>query len=169
MKYYLANAGRLTLPTHIKCYRVQNRQQYYDISHLYENILKHKLQIIVQTLFLSSHIPELVMMGITWSTNIPKIIRRGMDQLITCSPIYCTEDNGENWLHLRHTLDRIYLASILYVQYAMLCESDFTLWVQRVLSWSVPSVCPLVHPTFHLATLNDVKAVQATIFHVHIW
>ena len=35
-----------------------------------------------------------------------------MGKLNTHSPIYCMKDNWENWLNLRHTLDRMYLTSI---------------------------------------------------------
>ena len=38
------------------------------------------------------------------------------EKLITHSHIYCMKVNGENISHLIHTLSRIYLASILYVQ-----------------------------------------------------
>ena len=39
-----------------------------------------------------------------------------MGELKTYSPIYYIMDNGDNMLHLTHTLDKIYLTGILYVQ-----------------------------------------------------
>ena len=57
------------------------------------------------------------LMMIKWSTNVHLIIRREMSQVITHSPISCVQDNGENRLHLRHTLDRTYLKSSLCVQH----------------------------------------------------
>ena len=40
-----------------------------------------------------------------------------MGKLNTHSPIYCMEDDWENLPNLTHTRDRMYLTSILAVQY----------------------------------------------------
>ena len=62
------------------------------------------------------HISDLMMI-IRLSERILTIIIREMGKLNTHSPIYCTKYNWENWLNLRHTLDKMYLANILDVQY----------------------------------------------------
>ena len=56
-----------------------------------------------------------LMMIIRSSDSILSIITRDMGKLNTHSPIYCINDNWENWPNLRHTRDRIYLESILAV------------------------------------------------------
>ena len=44
-------------------------------------------------------------------------IIRWMWKVNTQSPIYCMKDNWENWLNLRHTRNKMYLTSVLEVQY----------------------------------------------------
>ena len=40
-----------------------------------------------------------------------------MGQLITQNIVYCIQDNVENRLHLKHTLDRKYRTNILHAQF----------------------------------------------------
>ena len=63
--------------------------------------------------WLMIHTSHLIMM-IRWSTHILKIITRGMGKLKKDSPIYCIK--WGKWINLRHTLDRIYLRCMLYIQ-----------------------------------------------------
>ena len=49
-----------------------------------------------------------------------------MDKLNTHNPIYCMKDNGEKWLNLRGTLDRIYMESIFNIQYFQICLHNDT-------------------------------------------
>ena len=58
------------------------------------------------------HTSDLIMM-ITQSIYILSITTREMGKLKTYSPTYCIMDNKENMLNLTHTLDQIYLTSIL--------------------------------------------------------
>ena len=84
----------------------------------YENIESHTAHSIV-----SWPKPKQWQMGwfflmiIRSHTGILTIIIREMGKLNTHSPIYCMKDNWENWPNLRHARDRIYLTSILAVQY----------------------------------------------------
>ena len=43
-----------------------------------------------------------------------------MGKLDTHNPIYCMKDDWDNWLNLRHTLNRMYMASIVEVQYVQI-------------------------------------------------
>ena len=53
-----------------------------------------------------------LMVIMRWSTHIlTKVIRMG--KLNTHSLIYCMKNNWENWFNLGHTLDRMYLTSII--------------------------------------------------------
>ena len=62
-----------------------------------------------------SRISDLIMI-IKWNKNIVIITKRELGKLISHSAIYCTEDDSENILNFRHTLDRIYVTNILHVQ-----------------------------------------------------
>ena len=44
------------------------------------------------------------------------IFKWEISQLITHSPIYCIKEYGGNILHLRHTMDRIYLTHLIWQQ-----------------------------------------------------
>ena len=57
-----------------------------------------------------------LMMIIRQSIYILSIITREMGKLKTYSITYCIMDNGDNMLNLTHTLDKIYLTGILWVQ-----------------------------------------------------
>ena len=61
------------------------------------------------------HTSDLMMLR--WSTYILTIIIREMGKLNTHDPVYCMKDTWENWLILRHKLDRMYLINISYVQH----------------------------------------------------
>ena len=57
-----------------------------------------------------------LMMIIRQSLYILSISTTEMGKLKTYSPTYCIMNNGENMLLFTHTLDKIYLTDILYVQ-----------------------------------------------------
>ena len=84
-----------------------------------KNISRYKAHTIVSwpnpEWWLIIHTSDLI---VIISTHILTIITREMGKLKTHSLIhvYSIEGNWENWLNLRHTLNRIYLTSILYIQ-----------------------------------------------------
>ena len=56
----------------------------------------------------------------TINEYVPTIITSELGKLKTHSPIYWSRYDGDNWLNLTHTLDSIYLTSILEVQYVQI-------------------------------------------------
>ena len=91
---------------------------YVETCHM--NIKRHTLHIIVSwhntKQWPKGHTSDLMMI-IRLSTHILTIIIREMDKLNTHSSIYYMKENGENWLNIRHTLNRMYLTSISEIQY----------------------------------------------------
>ena len=55
------------------------------------------------------------------STYILITITREKGKVKTHSPIYCMKDDWKNKLNRRHTLDRIYMTGVLYVQCLHTC------------------------------------------------
>ena len=97
----------------------------------YKNIERHTTHTIVSwpnpKQWIIVHTSNLMMM-IIQSMHILSIITKEMGKLKTHSPTYCIMDNWENMLNLTHTLDKLYLTGILYVQCLQIKFAQWWWW-----------------------------------------
>ena len=83
-----------------------------------------------------------------------------MSKLNTHSPIYCMKYNWENLLNLRHTRDRMYLTSILELQYFKIrLHNDHSEVVQYENKQIEPSDYNVLH---YLRTSLDCTVIKET-------
>ena len=92
-----------------------------------------------------------------------------MVKLNTHSPIYCMKDNWENWLHLRCTLDRMYLIGVRYVQIHLRNGTGTTIyqvnWIDTVAD---DALAPAItrSSTGMVLTMQDKRVL---VFHMELF
>ena len=91
-----------------------------------------------------------------------------MGKLKIHSPIYCKSDYWDNWQNLRHTLNRIYLLSMLYVQRLHISLYNDDNGMCNVQMHGIYLLSMLYVQRLHISLYNDDNGMCNVQMHGHL-